>query len=188
MSDQADSSQLELLPSDEVADPKSSRNGRATAQTMASQQREISVSEFFSRNRHLLGFDNPRRALLTGIKEAVDNSLDACEEAGFLPEIKVGIKQIVEDRYLIRVEDNGPGIPDRVQSTLFQPFGPSRSSGGSGLGLAIAKELAAKEADILSELAAAQGTAVDLGGYYHTDAEKTARVMRPSETLNGIIG
>ena len=87
---------------------------------MASQQREISVSEFFSRNRHLLGFDNPRRALLTGIKEAVDNSLDACEEAGFLPEIKVGIKQIAEDRYLIRVEDNGPGI---VKSQVPNIFG-----------------------------------------------------------------
>jgi len=120
MTDQADSSQLELLPKEEAARSRSSRNGRATAQIMASQQREISVSEFFSRNRHLLGFDNPRRALLTGIKEAVDNSLDACEEAGFLPEIKVDIKQIDEDRYLIRVEDNGPGI---VKSQVPNIFG-----------------------------------------------------------------
>ncbi len=50
---------------------------------MASKQREISVSEFFTKNRHLLGFDNPAKALLTTVKEAVDNSLDACEEAGF---------------------------------------------------------------------------------------------------------
>src|SRR5262245_53770211 len=55
---------------------------RATAQSMAAKQRDISVSEFFAKNRHLLGFDNPRKALLTTIKEAVDNSLDACEEAG----------------------------------------------------------------------------------------------------------
>ena len=54
---------------------------------MASKQREISVSEFFVKNRHLLGFDNPSKALLTTIKEAVDNSLDACEEAGILPEL-----------------------------------------------------------------------------------------------------
>src|SRR4029079_18835677 len=47
---------------------------RATAETMASRQREISVSEFFTKNRHLLGFDNPAKALLTTIKEAVDNS------------------------------------------------------------------------------------------------------------------
>ena len=59
---------------------------RATAQDMAKKQREISVSEFFTKNRHLLGFDNPRKALLTTVKEAVDNSLDACEEAGILPE------------------------------------------------------------------------------------------------------
>ncbi len=59
---------------------------RVTAETMASKQRDISVSEFFAKNRHLLGFDNPRKALLTAVKEAVDNSLDACEEAGvFVP-------------------------------------------------------------------------------------------------------
>ena len=58
---------------------------------MAAQQREISVSEFFTKNRHLLGFDSPLKALLTAVKEAVDNSLDACEEAGILPEIRVEI-------------------------------------------------------------------------------------------------
>ena len=54
---------------------------------MAGKQKEIAVSEFFAKNRHLLGFDNPRKALLTTVKEAVDNSLDACEEAGILPEV-----------------------------------------------------------------------------------------------------
>ncbi|UUV07915.1 MULTISPECIES: NADP-dependent isocitrate dehydrogenase [Ruegeria] len=52
----------------------------------------------------------------------------------------------------------------------------------------LAKELADKEEQILSELAAVQGPAVDLGGYYHTDPVKTAAVMRPSATLNAIIG
>ncbi len=56
----------------------------ATAESMAAKQRDISVSEFFAKNRHLLGFDNPRKALLTTVKEAVDNSLDACEEAHIL--------------------------------------------------------------------------------------------------------
>ena len=99
---------------------RASANGRETAQSMAARQREISVSEFFSRNRHLLGFDNPRRALLTGVKEAVDNSLDACEEAGILPRIQVGIRQLGEDRYVMRVEDNGPGI---VKSQIPNIFG-----------------------------------------------------------------
>src|SRR5579864_3786262 len=67
---------------------------RATAESMASRQREISVSEFFTKNRHLLGFDNPAKALLTTVKEAVDNSLDACEEAGILPDIVVEIIEV----------------------------------------------------------------------------------------------
>ena len=71
--------QLELLSAPTGARAKTSPGPKATAQSMATRQREISVSEFFSRNRHLLGFDNPRRSLLTGVKEAVDNSLDACE-------------------------------------------------------------------------------------------------------------
>ncbi|MBL9031878.1 MAG: DNA topoisomerase VI subunit B [Phycisphaerae bacterium] len=69
---------------------------RADAESMAKKQRDISVSEFFAKNRHLLGFDNPRKALLTTVKEAVDNSLDACEEAGILPEITVVIEDLEE--------------------------------------------------------------------------------------------
>ena len=99
--------------------PAALSNGRANAQTMATQQREISISEFFSRNRHLLGFDNPRRALLTAVKEAVDNSLDACEEAGILPAITVAIEQISEDRYVMRVQDNGPGIVKNQIPNIF---------------------------------------------------------------------
>jgi len=73
-------------------------------------QREISISEFFTKNRHLLGFDNPRRALLATVKEAVDNSLDACEEARILPAVSVKIRQEAEDRFRVVVSDNGPGI------------------------------------------------------------------------------
>jgi len=92
----------------------------ATAVEMGARQREISVSEFFTKNRHLLGFDNPRKALLTCVKEAVDNSLDACEEAHILPEIIVKIEVVPEGetvlpvsqatRFRMTVTDNGPGI------------------------------------------------------------------------------
>ena len=75
------------------APPKKPRTA-ATAESMAAKQKEIAVSEFFAKNRHLLGFDNPRKALLTTIKEAVDNSLDACEEAGILPEVHVIIEAL----------------------------------------------------------------------------------------------
>jgi len=85
---------------------------KITAQDLAKKQREISVSEFFTKNRHLLGFDNPRKALLTTIKEGIDNSLDACEEAKILPDIKVHITHVKnsEDRFTVTIEDNGPGI------------------------------------------------------------------------------
>jgi DNA topoisomerase-6 subunit B len=92
---------------------------RATAQSMAAKQRDISVSEFFAKNRHLLGFDNPRKALLTTIKEAVDNSLDACEEAGILPEIWVHVEQTSSDRYKVGVQDNGPGIVKKQIPLIF---------------------------------------------------------------------
>ena len=85
-------------------------NGRVTAETLAGRQREISVSEFFTKNRHLLGFDNPSKALLTTVKEAVDNALDACEEAHILPELRVEITEINENRFRVAIEDNGPGI------------------------------------------------------------------------------
>ena len=62
-----------------------------TAESLAQKQREISVSEFFLKNRHLLGFDSGAKALVTTVKEAVDNALDACEEAGILPEIRVEV-------------------------------------------------------------------------------------------------
>jgi DNA topoisomerase-6 subunit B len=89
---------------------KRSSAASETAESMARRQREISVSEFFLKNRHLLGFDSPRRALMTAVKEAVDNSMDACEEAGILPDISVEIEQTADNRFRVTVTDNGPGI------------------------------------------------------------------------------
>ncbi len=95
---------------------------RRTAESLAKKQREISVSEFFAKNRHLLGFDNPRKALLTTVKEAVDNSIDACEEAKILPEISVEITAVpdTDDRLIVTVSDNGPGI---VRTQIPKIFG-----------------------------------------------------------------
>jgi DNA topoisomerase-6 subunit B len=106
------------------SEPNANGNGhaprrRATAHSMAASQRDISVSEFFAKNRHLLGFDNPRKALLTTIKEAVDNSLDACEEAGIVPEIWIHVEQTAPNRFKVGVQDNGPGILKKQIPLIF---------------------------------------------------------------------
>lgn len=92
---------------------------KKTAEDFAKEQKEISISEFFEKNKHLLGFDNPTKALLMTVKEAVDNSLDACEEAGILPEVTVKIKQTGEDRFRVTVQDNGPGIVKEQVPRIF---------------------------------------------------------------------
>jgi len=84
--------------------------------------KRISVAEFFERNRHMLGFDSPRKALLIAVKEYVDNSLDACEEYKILPDIKVEIDGLENDIYKVTVEDNGPGIPYENVPEIFGSF------------------------------------------------------------------
>jgi len=91
----------------------------ATAESMAAKQRAISISEFFAKNRHLLGFDNPRKALLTAAKEAVDNSLDACEEGHILPDLVIDIKPIADNKFVLTVKDNGPGIVKQQIPNIF---------------------------------------------------------------------
>ncbi len=128
-----------------AAKKKTTTRQQATAESMATQQREISVSEFFTKNRHLLGFDSPTKALLTTIKEAVDNSLDACEEAGILPDLRVEIHATGENRYRVMVEDNGPGI---VKEQIPRIFGKllygskfhrlRQSRGQQGIGISAA--------------------------------------------------
>ncbi len=109
-----------------MATKKSTTRSRADADSMAAKQRDISVSEFFAKNRHLLGFDNPRKALLTTVKEAVDNALDACEEASILPDVEVKIEEITPPpnatkpgRYRVTITDNGPGIVRRQVENIF---------------------------------------------------------------------
>lgn len=129
----------------------------ATAQEMSARQRDISVAEFFQKNRHLLGFDNPRKALLTTVKEAVDNSLDACEEAGILPEIEVKIEVAPSSegglppsvaqatRFTVTVTDNGPGIVKKNVGKVFAKllYGSKfhrlrQSRGQQGIGISAA--------------------------------------------------
>ena len=116
------------------------------AEKLASQQKSISVAEFFEKNKHLLGFDSPTRGIITTIKEAVDNSLDACEEAEVLPDIWVSITKLTKETLRIAVEDNGPGIvPDNVPyvfgkllyGSRFHQIRQSRGQQGIGISAAV---------------------------------------------------
>ena len=110
--------------------PSAQPKAAVSAVEMGARQREISVSEFFTKNRHLLGFDNPRKALLTCVKEAVDNALDASEEAGILPEVAVNVEVVTSDgtpplpasqatRFRVTVIDYGPGIVRQQIPPIF---------------------------------------------------------------------
>jgi len=116
------------------------------ADELAKQQRSISVAEFFEKNKHLLGFDSPTRGVITTIKEAVDNALDACEEAQVLPDIFISIKKVGNEVFRIIVEDNGPGIiPSQVPfvfgkllyGSRFHQIRQTRGQQGIGISAAV---------------------------------------------------
>ena len=92
------------------------------ARDISNKQKQIAVSEFFEKNKHFLGFDSLQRSLITAVKEAVDNSLDACEEARILPEIKVEINRQKGDDIELISQDNGPGIPRDAIENVFGKF------------------------------------------------------------------
>lgn len=128
-----------------MAKKDKSNTKNLTAEDLAKKQRDISVAEFFEKNRHLLGFDNPRKALLTAVKEAVDNALDACEESRILPEISVEIIEMSENRFRIIIEDNGPGIVKAQIPKIFAKllYGSKfhrlrQSRGQQGIGISAA--------------------------------------------------
>jgi len=115
------------------------------ADELAKNQRSISVAEFFEKNKHMLGFDSPTRGIITTVKEAIDNSLDACEEAQVLPDILVSIRRIKEDVFHVVVEDNGPGIiPEKMPSVYAKLLYGSRfhqvrqTRGQQGIGISAA--------------------------------------------------
>lgn len=113
---------------------------------LAKKQKAISVAEFFEKNRHMLGFDSLPRCLITCIKEAVDNALDACEESSILPDIYIRVRKVDERLVSIVVEDNGPGIQKEVlprafgkllYGSRFHAIRQSRGQQGIGISAAV---------------------------------------------------
>ncbi len=130
-----------------VKEKKSKKNTKrkTKAHQLAKEQRDIPVSEFFEQNRHILGFDNPTHSLITAVKEGVDNSLDACEQAGILPDLKIEIGSLGKDELSIAIEDNGPGIVEENVPNVFgrllygSRFGSGKQSRGQqGIGISAA--------------------------------------------------
>ena len=133
-------------PKEEIKEVKKKPNRKKTkAHQLAKEQRDIPVSEFFEQNRHILGFDNPTHSLITAVKEGVDNSLDACEQAGILPELRVEVGNLGKDELSIAIEDNGPGIVEENVPNVFgrllygSRFGSGKQSRGQqGIGISAA--------------------------------------------------
>jgi DNA topoisomerase-6 subunit B len=133
---------------------------------LAKRQKEISVAEFFERNKHILGFGNTTRALMTSVKEGVDNALDACEEAGILPEIKVEISNHGDEGDCkVIIEDNGPGIIKQqiphifgrlLYGSRFHSIRQSRGQQGIGISavLLYGQLTTGKHAKIISKIEA----------------------------------
>ncbi len=110
-----------------------------------------STAEYFSKNLQQVGFSSQTKAVLTTLKEAVDNALDACEEAEIPPEVRVLVEKVGpgslknSDQVRIRVDDNGPGIEEADVPKVFgeylasSKFGRGRCSRGQqGIGISAA--------------------------------------------------
>ena len=144
---ETDNKEIEEKPEvkNKVGKKERKKKGKTKAHQLAKEQRDIPVSEFFEQNRHILGFDNPTHSLITAVKEGVDNSLDACEQAGFLPELKIEIGNLGKDELSIAIEDNGPGIVEENVPNVFgrllygSRFGSGKQSRGQqGIGISAA--------------------------------------------------
>ena len=147
------------------------------AEKMAANQKQVAISEFFEKNKHFLGFDTLTRALITAVKEAVDNALDACEEARILPDIVVRITKIDNKKDILQldVEDNGPGIPrtsiEKVFGQLlfgsrFHAIRQSRGQQGIGItGVVMYSQLTTGDPTHVESKIAKEATAVavDIG-------------------------
>ncbi|MFH1424983.1 MAG: DNA topoisomerase VI subunit B [archaeon] len=93
--------------------------GEITAEALFKEFQSVQLSEFFRKNRQFLGYVGKIKSLTTVIHELVTNSLDACEEAGILPDLRVIVEELGVEHYKITCQDNGPGIPETHLEKVF---------------------------------------------------------------------
>ena len=156
-----------------------------------------STAEYFAKNLQQVGFSSPVKAVLTTLKEAMDNSLDACEEAGILPEVtvKVNRKSDSSSRNVelveISVEDNGPGVKQEDLPKVFgeylasSKFGKGRCSRGQqGIGISAATTWAqltnASGVEVISKTKSMQ-QAVNV--IIDVDIKKNKGIVKKKQTL-----
>jgi len=110
-----------------------------------------STAEYFAKNLQQVGFSSPLKAVLTTLKESVDNSLDACESSSILPDLLIEVTKVGAgstkntDLIKIIVEDNGPGIDSDDLAKVYgeylasSKFGRGQCSRGQqGIGISAA--------------------------------------------------
>ncbi len=163
-----------------------------SAQELAKQQREISVAEFFEKNRHLLGYDNKIKALLIIVKEGVDNAMDACEEARILPEIFVKVEEAGKEKYKVVIRDNGPGIlKDKIPKIFGTLLYGSKfhrlrqSRGAQGLGISCAVMYSQLTTGESAEILSSTGDGTTHRYKMKIDVKKNEAVILESEDLKG---
>ena len=162
----------------------------------SSTMQQASISEFFEKNKHFLGFDTLPRSIITAVKEAVDNALDACEEHRYLPDIKVELRRIKgkKDELLMICQDNGPGIPpkaiDKVFGSLlfgsrFHTIRQTRGQQGIGItGVVMYSQLTTgKTTKVISKIKSeATAVKVDIG----LDTKKNKAIKSNQERIHWI--
>ena len=157
-----------------------------------------STAEYFAKNLQQVGFSSPIKAVLTTVKEAMDNALDACEEHGILPNIRVDIKKLGlgslknTDRISIKVLDNGPGIEEKYVPMVFgqylasSKFGQGRPSRGQqGIGISAATTWALQTSAIGAKVTTKrENERKALRCVVVTDLKKNEGILKDKEKIN----
>src|SRR3989338_1243599 len=175
-----------------MTEEQTPKPGAKTAEELAKEQKGISVSEFFEKNRHLLGYDNKIKALLIIVKEGVDNSLDACEEARILPDIYVKLEEMEKEKYRVVIRDNGPGILEKHIPNVFGVllFGGKfhrlrQSRGAQGLGISCAVLYSQLTTGEPVEVLSSTGDGTTHRYKMKIDVKKNEAVVLETEDLKG---
>jgi len=154
--------------------------------------KQVSISEFFEKNRHLLGYDSKIKAMLIIVKEGVDNSLDATEEVDTLPDIYVKIEELEKEKYKIVIRDNGPGISKNQIPKIFGTllYGSKfhrlrQSRGQQGLGISMAVLYAQLTTGEPTEVLSSRGNGRTNKFKLKIDVKKNEPVILSEEVIEG---